>query len=42
VAIATDGGSRGWPELTADSEKADWIRRFSDHALLRFTVDGAG
>lgn len=33
---------KGWPELTTDAEKADWIRRFSDHALLRFTVEGAG
>ncbi len=33
---------KGWPELTEDSDKADWIRRFSDHALLRFTVEGAG
>jgi hypothetical protein len=40
------GGShvevKGWPELATDDEKADWIRRFSDHALLRFTVEGAG
>lgn len=33
---------KGWPELTTDTEKADWIRRFSDHALLRFTIEGAG
>ena len=33
---------KGWPELATDSEKADWIRRFSDHALLRFTIEGAG
>ena len=33
---------KGWPELGTDDEKAQWIRRFSDHALLRFTVEGAG
>ena len=33
---------KGWPELPSDSEKLAWIRRFSDHALLRFTVEGAG
>jgi hypothetical protein len=33
---------KGWPELATDAEKADWIRRFSDHALLRFTIEGAG
>ena len=33
---------KGWPELDSDSEKQAWIRRFSDHALLRFTVEGAG
>lgn len=33
---------KGWPELGSDEEKAEWIRRFSDHALLRFTVEGAG
>lgn len=33
---------KGWPELATDAEKAEWIRRFSDHALLRFTVEGAG
>lgn len=33
---------KGWPELATDEEKAAWIRRFSDHALLRFTVEGAG
>ena len=32
---------KGWPELTTDAEKAAWIRRFSDHALLRFTIQGA-
>jgi hypothetical protein len=35
-------GARGWRELTTDAEKAEWIRRFSDHALLRFTIEGAG
>jgi hypothetical protein len=33
---------KGWPELTSDAEKESWIRRFSDHALLRFTIEGAG
>ena len=33
---------KGWPELTSDTDKADWIKRFSDHALLRFTIEGAG
>jgi len=33
---------KGWPELGTDDEKATWIRRYSDHALLRFTVEGAG
>ncbi|MDX1434252.1 MAG: hypothetical protein R3286_17560 [Gammaproteobacteria bacterium] len=25
---------RGWPELATDAEKAEWIRDFSDHALI--------
>ncbi|MCK5366152.1 MAG: hypothetical protein KAR22_24415 [Gammaproteobacteria bacterium] len=35
---------KGWPELVTDTdtEKGEWIRRFSDHALLRFTIEGAG
>lgn len=33
---------KGWPELDSDAEKAAWIRRYSDHALLRFIVEGAG
>lgn len=33
---------KGWPELPTDDEKKTWIRRFSDHALLRFTIQGAG
>lgn len=33
---------KGWPELHTDAEKKAWIGRFSDHALLRFTVEGAG
>ena len=33
---------KGWPELETDAEKGEWIRRFSDHALLRFTIEGAG
>lgn len=32
---------KGWPEMTTDAEKEAWIRRFSDHALLRFTIQGA-
>ena len=32
---------KGWPELATDAEKEAWIRRFSDHALLRFTIEGA-
>jgi len=31
----------GWPEEPTDSAKTEWIRKFSDHALLRFTVTGA-
>ena len=31
---------KGWPEMTTDAEKEAWIRRFSDHALLRFTIQG--
>lgn len=45
MATLAEGGSvavKGWPELATDDEKAAWIRRFSDHALLRFTVEGAG
>jgi hypothetical protein len=33
---------KGWPELATDDEKKAWIGRFSDHALLRFTIEGAG
>ena len=33
---------KGWPELDTDLAKQAWIRRYSDHALLRFTVEGAG
>ena len=33
---------KGWPELATDTEKGEWIRRFSDHALLRFTIEDAG
>ena len=33
---------KGWPELATDDEKRAWIQRFSDHALLRFTIEGAG
>ena len=31
-----------WPELATDTEKGGWIRRWSDHALLRFTIEDAG
>jgi hypothetical protein len=33
---------KGWPELGTDADKGAWIRRYSDHALLRFTIEGAG
>ena len=42
---AVDGSEvavRGWPEEPTDEAKASWIRDYSDHALLRFTVAGAG
>ena len=32
---------KGWPEMPTDAEKEAWIQRFSDHALLRFTIQGA-
>lgn len=32
---------KGWPEEDTDADKGRWIREFSDHALLRFTVIGA-
>lgn len=41
---ALPGGARvevlGWPQEPTDAAQADWIRRFSDHAILRFTVNG--
>ena len=33
---------KGWPEEATDAAKGQWIRDFSDHALLRFEVVGAG
>ncbi len=32
---------RGWPQLP-DSEQEDWVKEFSDHALLYFEVRSAG
>ncbi|MFQ5775000.1 MAG: endonuclease/exonuclease/phosphatase family protein [Kiloniellaceae bacterium] len=32
---------RGWPELDTDQEKARWIDRFSDHALLYLEIQKA-
>jgi endonuclease/exonuclease/phosphatase family metal-dependent hydrolase len=29
---------RGWPKLASDEERLEWVRRFSDHALLLFEV----
>jgi hypothetical protein len=29
---------RGWPKLEADKQ-ADWMKQFSDHALLYFEVE---
>lgn len=31
---------RGWPEEASEDGKAAWIQQFSDHAILRFTVNG--
>ena len=47
IHFATLSGSKavevkGWPELASDADKESWIDRFSDHALLRFTIEGAG
>jgi hypothetical protein len=33
---------KGWPEEPTDAAKGAWIKKFSDHALLRFSVQGAG
>jgi hypothetical protein len=30
----------GWPEEPTDAAKQAWITRYSDHALIRFTVTG--
>lgn len=32
----------GWTELDTDSEKDEWIERYSDHAPLIFTITGTG
>ena len=32
---------RGWPQLPAGDERLDWVRRYSDHALLYFEVQRA-
>lgn len=43
VQFAPVGGAevevKGWPELATPGQQGDWIRRFSDHAILRFTVN---
>jgi hypothetical protein len=31
---------KGWPEEQNDDAKANWIAKYSDHAVLRFTVTG--
>ena len=31
----------GWPEENTEEDQKQWIRDFSDHALLRFSVAGA-
>jgi endonuclease/exonuclease/phosphatase family metal-dependent hydrolase len=33
-----DVSVRGWPKLASRDEQLDWVRRFSDHALLLFEV----
>ena len=30
---------RGWPQLATEAEQTEWIRNFSDHALLFFQVE---
>jgi endonuclease/exonuclease/phosphatase family metal-dependent hydrolase len=38
-----DGGAEvrvtGWPELTSKAEQLEWIKRYSDHAILYFEVE---
>jgi hypothetical protein len=34
-----DVGVFGWPEKNTDSAKKDWIKNYSDHALLRVDVE---
>ncbi len=31
----------GWPQEPDEASKRDWVRKHSDHALLRFTVEAA-
>jgi Endonuclease/Exonuclease/phosphatase family len=31
---------KGWPEEPSDGAKVAWIVKYSDHAMLRFTVTG--
>jgi endonuclease/exonuclease/phosphatase family metal-dependent hydrolase len=33
-----DVSVRGWPKLESREERLDWVRRYSDHALLYFEV----
>jgi hypothetical protein len=33
-----DVAVRGWPKLESRDERLDWVRRYSDHALLYFEV----
>jgi hypothetical protein len=40
-AAAAEIAVKGWPEEADDIKKGEWIRDFSDHAALRFTVTGA-
>ena len=44
VTFKLDGGAaievKGWPEEPSDTAKAAWIAKYSDHAILRFTVTG--
>ena len=38
---AAEVSVRGWPQLPAGDERLDWVRRYSDHALLYFEVQRA-
>lgn len=33
---------KGWPEESDEATKGAWIAKYSDHAILRFTVTGVG